>query len=325
MALSTSYRWVSVGKLTIRNHKNAPNRAPRFTLPDLIAALRAVENENAGRRSFHNDDRRMWCKPIGEDDDYFELLMQVGDKKVSDVAFINFDTGRSRNGGKTESEGGHFCSHVIIKKDPDGLGRHLVLVEKVPNIHFSSLKAHFNWVMNSPAHFKVFDADGLAKQYRATTEFDGFQSKTLREAMTTGTLQNIEFVGQERLDEGHDEEDLVRETTHEVKWSIKRRVDADGARRLVSRAFDFMRGWEAVEQDKSQLLVRIKAENGQIRTAAITAEAEESEAAAEEALENAFYLNEFINGFDAPLTQRYDALREDVLRKLKQKAQDLEA
>ncbi len=325
MALPTSYRWVSIGKLTIRNQKTAPERAPSFLLTDLIAALGAKAGLPGGMRSFQDDDRRMWCNPIVDDGEYYSLLMQAGDKKVSDVVFIDFDTLNARNGGKRDSEGGHFCAHVIIQKAPDALGKHLILIEKVPNIHFSSLKAHFNWVLNDPGVKKTFEVNGRERQYRGTVEFEGYQSKTLREAMTSGTIQELEFVGSERLDGGVDEDDLISETIHEVHWTVKRRVDADGAQRLVAKALRFLRGWEDVEAEKSQLLVRIKAENGQIKTASVTAEAEEIDDATTEALESAFYLNEIIGDFDHPLTQRYDGLREDVLLKLRAKARALEA
>ena len=325
MALPTSYRWVSIGKLTVRNQKTAPDRAPRFLLSDLIAALQAKAGQAAGMRSFQNDTRRMWCTPIAEDDEYFSLLVQAGDKNVSDVAFIDFDTLDARNGGKRDSEGGHFCAHVIIKKAADVVGKHLILIEKVPNIHFSSLKAHLNWILSDAALRKTFLVDGVQKQYRGAAEFEGYQSKTLREAMTSGTIQGIEFVGNERLDGGVDEDDLIQETVHEVHWTVKRRVDGAGAERLVSKALTFLRGWEAVEADKSQLLVRIKAENGQIKTAEVNAAAEEIEDATTEALESAFYLNDMIRDFDEPLTQRYDGLREDVVVKLKARAAALEA
>lgn len=251
--------------------------------------------------------------------------MQAGDKNVSDFAFIDFDTLDSRNSGKRDSEGGHYCAHVIIKKAADAVGKHLILIEKVPNIHFSSLKAHFNWILNDVGSRKSFIVDGVQKQYRGTTDFEGYQSKTLREAMTSGTIQGLEFVGSERLDGGVDEDDLIRERVHELHWTVKRRVDEAGAQRLVSKALTFLRGWAAVEADKSQLLVRIKAENGQIKTAEVNASAHEIEDATAEALENAFYLNDMIRDFDEPLTQRYDGLREDVLVKLKARADAIEA
>jgi hypothetical protein len=325
MALPTSYRWVSIGKLTVRNQKTAPEHAPRFSLSDLTAALQAKAGQASGMRSFQNESRLMWCSPIEEDEDYFALLMQAGDKNISDVAFIDFNTLDARNGGKKDSEGGHFCAHVLIKKTKDAFGKHLILVEKVPNVNFSSLKAHFNWIFNDALFKKTFSVDGTTKQYRGSVEFEGYQSKTLQAAMMSGTIQDIEFVGHERLDGGVDEDDLIRETVHEVHWTVKRRVDAAGARRLVSKALTFLRGWEDVEADKRQLLVRIKAENGQIKTAEVNASAEEIEDATAEALENAFYLNDMIRDFDEPLTQRYDGLRADVLAKLKDRAAALEA
>lgn len=127
MALSSSFRWVTIGKLKLKNEKRAPLGAPTATLAQLIEALRAIEGTPAGQRSYQNNNRRMWCSPVQECGEYYHLLFQTGDKTVSDMAYIDFVTGDSRDGGKTDSEGGHFCSHVLIRKQADAVGRHLIL------------------------------------------------------------------------------------------------------------------------------------------------------------------------------------------------------
>jgi hypothetical protein len=317
MALPKNYRWVTVGKLTVRNQKIAPEGAPAYNLTDLIAALRSVEGQQAARRSYLGDDRRMWCEPISEDPDYHSMLFQVGDKNISDVAFIDFDTGNQRDSGKLDSEGGHYCAHVLIGKQSDQLRRHLVLAEKVPGIHFASVRDHFNWALRNITTLKTHTVEGAAKSYKGTTEVDGYQSKTVMQVMTSGTVLDVQFVGHQSLPQGSDEDDLVRERVNEIKWGVGRQLNEQETSSLISRGIDFLRGWSDVEESSRELLVRVKSQNGQIKTASVSAEAGEIQDATQAALSGAFQLNEVIDNFETPLTQRYAAIRVDVIDKMK--------
>lgn len=321
MALPKNYRWITVGKLRVRNHASAPDNAPLFALIDLISALRAVEGVVEGRRSYLKDDRRMWCSPIAEDEDYFHLLVQVGDKNISDVSFVDFDTGNSRESGKLDSEGGHFCSHVLIKKQPDDVGRYLMMIEKVPGIHQASMKAHFNWVLNKPDQKRVQSVNGVNKTYRGTTEIDAYQSKTVQEAMTSGRVMDLQFVGHQSLLTGSDEDDLVREKLCEVKWAVGKQLTDEESTGLLRRGFDFLRGWTDVEESGRELLIRVKSDNGQVKTANVSSEADTISEAAAEVLHSSFQLNEMISGFEIPLTQRYVDVRTDVVAKMRAVAQ----
>lgn len=320
MAISTSYRWVSVGKLTVRNNAQAPDDAPNFGLNDLLGAMRTVELRPEGLRAYQNNERRMWFGPVVAERDFCFFIVQTGDLTAADPAFVDFGTLATRDAGKHDNEGSHFCSHVLIATSPDQLGRHLILLEKVPGISVTTLKAHFNWLLNQPRAARTLDVDGEPKTYRGVVEIDSYQSTTLSAAMTLGTVMDMTFVGNQTLDQGIDEQPLVREKSRQVRWDIGRRVDRAGALALLRDGIDFARGWEDVEDDSKQLLVRIKSHDGQIKTAAVSAEAEAVADAAQEALEGAFCLNERITNFDAPLTQRYDGIRDDVVEKLKERA-----
>lgn len=320
MAISTSYRWVSVGKLTVRNNAQAPDGAPSFGLGDLLGAMRAVEQQPEGLRAYQNNERRMWFGPTAAEQNYCFFVVQTGDLTAADPAFVDFGTLATRDAGKHDNEGSHFCSHVLIALNPDPVGRHLILLEKVPGVSFTTLKAHFNWLLNQPRAARTLDVDGEPKTYRGVVEIDSYQSTTLSAAMTSGTVMDMTFVGNQMLDQGVDEQPLVREKSRQVRWEIGRRVDNAGALALLRDGIDFARGWEDVEHDSKQLLVRIKSHDGQIKTAAVAAEAEAVADAAQEALEGAFCLNERIANFDVPLTQRYDNIRDDVVEKLKERA-----
>lgn len=265
----------------------------------------------------------MWCGPIAEDADFFSILVHVGDKNISDVAFVDFNTGASRETGKLDSEGGHFCSHVLLKKTPDAFGRHLIMAEKVPGIHFASLKSHFNWALQHPNAVKTMILNGEPRPYKGTTEIDGYQSKTVMQAMTSGTVLDVQFVGHQALTGGLDEAAIIREKVNEVKWGIGRQLNAEETSSLIRRGIDFLRGWDDVEEGSKELLVRVKSESGQIKTASVNANDGTVDDATEDALGSAFQLNELINGFDAPLTQRYADIRQDVIEKMNAKANNL--
>lgn len=310
MALPSNYRWIVVGKLSLRNRKNAPAFAPAFTLADLIHALSDRIARGDTLRAFSQNARVMWCADLDEDQNYHRLILQAGDKNVAGVSFLHFGTLQTRDIDKEEDEGGHFSSHILIRKTPDRHGRHLILIEKVPGIHTNSVKDHFTWVCKDHTYEKeVQDDDGDAKRFRAFVEIDGHQSRTIGDALRTGTLQDIEFVShRERHEDGLDEDPVVEEVVHEARWEVKKRVEKDQARGLFSRIGSFVEQFRG-ENDDAKVFVRIKADNGQIRRTEVQHDGEEI-------LEQAFIQNEIVTDFDPPLGQRHDGFREDMIRKM---------
>lgn len=136
MALPTNYRWISVGKIRVLNRDRSPEGAPPHKLADLIGALQNVQERPEGKRGYQHETRMMWCRPVGDRGDYYCVLVQVGDRDVADSAWIDFATEETRDSGKRETEGAHYCAHVLIRKQPDAHSRHLLLLEKVPGINF---------------------------------------------------------------------------------------------------------------------------------------------------------------------------------------------
>ena len=310
MALPSNYRWIVVGKLAIRNRANAPHYAPNFVIGDLIAALTDRIARDDVHRSYSKNSRLMWCGNLEEDDDYYRLILQVGDKNVTGVSFLHFETKETRDIEKEEEEGGHYAAHILIKKTADQFGRHLILIEKVPGIYLSSVKDHLAWVCKNPLYEKeVQDDDGALKRFRPVFDIDGHQSKTIREALRTGTLQDIEFIGhEENHEDGLDEDPIVEEVVHEARWEIKKRITEDQAQTVFGRIGGFLGGFRGGADD-TQIFVRIKAANGQIKRTEVHHNGDEI-------LEQAFVQNEIVNEFDPPLTQRYEDFRQDMIQKM---------
>ncbi len=310
MALPLDYRWIVVGKLAIRNRANAPHYAPNFVIGDLIAALSDRINRGDTYRPYSKNSRLMWCNDLAEDDHYYRLILQVGDKNVSGVSYLHFETLKTRDIEKEEAEGGHYAAHILIKKAADQHGRHLILIEKVPGVHLSSVKEHLAWVCKNPNYEKeVQDDDGNPKRFRPVFEIVGHQSRTIREALRTGTLQDIEFVSHEKNhQDGLDEDPIVEEIVHEAKWQVKKRVTEDQARSTFGRIGDYVKNFKG-GADATQIFVRIKADNGQIKRTEVRHNGDEI-------LEQAFVQNEIVSDFDPPLTQRYEAFRDDMIQKM---------
>ena len=317
MAVPSNYRWIVVGKLVIRNRANAPHYAPNFVIDDLIAALRDRIDRGDVHRPYSKNSRLMWCGDLEEDGHYYRMIFQVGDKNVTGVSFLDFVTKQTRDIEKAEEEGGHYAAHIIIQKTADQYGRHLILFEKVPGIHLSSVKDHLAWVMKSPLYEKeVRDDDGNPKRFHPVFEIDGHQSRTIREALRTGTLQDIEFIShEENHGDGLDEDPIVEEVVHEARWQVKKRVTEDQARSIFGRIGDFLGDFRGGVDD-TQIFVRIKADNGQIKRTEVHHNGEEI-------LEQAFVQNEIVSDFDPPLTQRYEAFRQDMIAKMLEVAENV--
>ncbi|WP_282091210.1 hypothetical protein [Epibacterium ulvae] len=259
----------------------------------------------------------MWCANHSEDQHHHRLILQTGDKNTTGVSFYHFEDHTSRDIEKEEQEGSHYAAHLLIRKTPDPTGGYLILIEKVPGIYLSSVKDHFTWACNRADYFKtVEDDDGQPKQFRPYFDILGHQSKTIRDALRTGVLQDVELIGQEENHEdGLDEDPIVQEVVHEARFEVKRRVSEDQAQTVFARARDFIRDFRG-GADATQMFVRIKAANGQIKRTEIDYDGEEI-------LEQAFVQNEVVNDFDPPLTQRYDAFRDDMVQKMIEVANNL--
>lgn len=317
MVLPLDYRWILVGRMAMRNRANAPHFAPRFEIIDVISALRDRLNRQASHRTYAKNSRLMWCSDVFENADYYAVMFQVGDKNASGVSYVDFQTLDTRDIDKADHEGSHFSSHILIGKIPDQQGKYPILIEKVPGIHLTSVKEHLGWACRDPQYAReVEDDKGKLKAFNPIFEIDGYQSKTIREALRTGTLQDVQFIShEENHEDGLDEDPIVQDVVHQAHWHIKRRVTEEQARTVFGRIEGFIRDFRG-GVGATQVFVRIKAETGQVRATEVSPDGAEI-------LEQAFVQNEVVRNFDPPLTQRHNGLREDMIEKMGELARNL--
>ena len=309
MPLPSKFRRIIVGKLTIRNIDNAPDTAQSFVIQDLIDALEDRIIRQDLYRSYSNDSRLMWCSRSEANDRYYHLMLEVGNKDVTGVSFLDFNTKSTRDINKTDNEGSHFDSHILIKRQCDDHGRHLILIESVPGISLTSVRDHIIWVCRNSRYEKVADDNGNPKRYRPIFEIDGYQSKTIREALQQGTLQDIELIGlRENHEDGLDEDPIIEQVFQEFRLTVNRRLNQPEAELFFTRLGQMLNDL-AGPNLTAQTFVRIKAENGQVKRTEIDPNRDD-------VLEQMFVQNEIVSGFDPPLEQRHEAFRQDMLDRM---------
>ena len=314
MTLASDYRWIIAGKLEIRKRVNGPSNSPDFSIKDLIQALMSRIAKSDVYRSNNVKSQLMWCVHLDHDNDYYKLLLQASDKNVSDVSFINFETKETRDVEKDKDEGGHYAAHVLIKKVPDDCNRHLILVEKVSRIHLSSVKHYLKWICGQGYCEKIVrDKYGNSRGFSPVIEMDGYQSQTVRNALRTGTLEDIEFISYEKNHKyGLDEKPVIDKVVHEARWEVRKSVTEDEARKTFGGIREFVRSFGS-SQDNTEVFVKIKTEDGYVKRAKVHHNGDEI-------LEQAFVQYELVDDFDKPLPQRYQTFRDDMIQKMREVA-----
>ncbi|MXO50149.1 hypothetical protein GRI42_02380 [Erythrobacter gaetbuli] len=312
MAVSSRYRWVAVGSLNVRNRLNAAENAPDFQIADLIAALNDRIANQTNFRFYSNENRVMWCSHLVESDDFYELLLQTGDKDVSGFSFFHFENREFRDIDKEEDEGGHYSAHVLISKAADIEGRHPTLVEKVPGIFLGSVRDYFTWACHDPSYEKEAEGpDGKPRQYRAIFDIDGYRSRTIGDALAEGVLTDIEFVSiEEDFALGHDELPIVDEVVRQAKWKIGKKVTEEVAQGIFGKAKEFFADFSD-DPTSSQTYVRIKTENGQVKRTEIDLDNAQM-------LEQSFIQNEVVSDFNEPLPARYATFHPELVAKVRE-------
>ncbi len=320
MALPSDYRWILVGKLTIRNKKNSPFNAPSFSLTDLEKAISGRIDQEQNKRVFSNNRCTMWCENHHIGDDFYKLILEIADQDTTGVSFYDFSTSRTRDITKYKDEGSHYASHILIMKTPDKYGKHLILVEKVPGIFLSSVESHLTWVCNDDNYTKsVVDDGGKNKKYRCFFDIIGYESKTIREALRTGTLQDIEFVElKKNYEDGIDEVPNVKEIFREMRWDIKKHLSekvAESFFKLIPSKLKELK----YKVDDTQLFIRIKTASGQVKRTEAKVHVN-----GEDILENTFVQNEKVTDFEKDLPQRYDNFNREMVQKMIEIAKDID-
>ncbi len=308
VSLNKNYRWVLVTNLFVRNEAKVPNRVPEYSFQEIEEILLSLYDNDATDYLYQKQTKKMKIRDIQNvDDEYLCLLVSVGDKNVPDVSYESFPSGDIRTIEKEEDEGAVVTGHILIKKARETNISHLMLVEMVPGLNISKVEAYFRYLFKENSN-KTYSNDGEHISYRPIFEVLGHQSSTIREAITNNTLQDIELVGHEPIDNDFDEHGYIQEQRKQAMFVVKRGIETDTA----DSFFEGLRN-QFRDGNYEQMFVRIKTRNGQIKQTEVDIESEDM-------LSQAFICNEFVNDFDEPLESTSARVRNDMIEKLQETA-----
>ena len=142
---------------------------------------------------------------------WYELLLNKADAAVSDVAFRDLQTARTRKAGKTRTEGIDISSHVMVRPNANGHTA-TVLLTMGAGVAAKDVVALFKKLTQKasklPAYRALFyfdspsgacDEKGNPEQYRVSYQFipSAYKSQTLANALSSGEFEYMELIGHE--------------------------------------------------------------------------------------------------------------------------------
>lgn len=142
---------------------------------------------------------------------WYELLINKADAGVSDVAFRDLGTAKTRKAGKTKTEGIDVSSHVMVRPNANGHTA-TVLLTMGAGISVKDVAALFKSLTQQasglPAYSQLFyfddpsganDENGNPKQYRVSYRFipAAYKSQTLTNALNSGEFEYLELIAHE--------------------------------------------------------------------------------------------------------------------------------
>lgn len=307
MSLSANYRWIIVSNLTIRNEKTVPPHIPPFSFEACEAIIRDKFDKNNTHYLYQNGEKIMRIRSIGNANlPYLSLLISNGDKNAPEPSYENFDNDDIRDFEKQENEGLSLAAHVIIKKEPKN-GKYLMMIERIAGFNITSIAQYLRHLFNDEDYMQEYEFEGSTFPYRPLFEITGYQSDTLRNALETGKLQDIEFIATETINDGFDEHGYVQEQVKSAKLLINRGIQTDTADNFFQNIINkFKTG------NYQKMMVRIKTASGQIKQTAIDTDRDD-------VLSQYFIHNEVINDFNIPLSQTHKTINEEVVDKVLEK------
>lgn len=299
--MDNTSRWIVIGCLNIKEKKTNNSENDMISLNDIMQIAQKLEKSNKHIYDHAKKTCKIWISCIQQCDIFYKFLVNIGDKNVSDPAFVNMQNLETRSILKEKEEGNLFTAHIIIKKETME-GKHLILFEKVSGIHMAILARYFTWI---------------AKQNSDTEEFKceiiGYASQTIREALKTGELEDIELIEYDRQEE-LDEETHFKEIKHKLNFKVGKKVSTETTKNILENIRDISRNF--FKDEKTHMFIRIKTDTGQIKTTTINENKNGNDIMSANILEQAFVRHEKISGFDTKLSDNHKNLRDDVIKKM---------
>ena len=308
MPLSNRYRRVLVANLNIRNEKRTPTHVPNYSFDRIKEILIEKCTKQLTTYLFQKGTRQIRIKDVQEGEiegqRYLCLLLCLSDKDTPDAVYENFENGEMRRIPKGDDEGNATTAHLLINQSTKHTSPyHFTLIEKVTGLTINIIEGYLNSIFNDDSFADTYEKDGEQKPYRPIFEILGHQSNTIRKALETGIVQDVELVSHQEKSSGFDEYPFVKEEKEEFQIVLQEKIEPNKFSDFVKS----LRGKNNYSRFE-HMFVRIKDDEGTIKRTEIDPDTD--------FLEDAFVQTELLKDFDSPLEQAHINIRADMLTKM---------
>lgn len=184
---------------------------PSASASELHRGLRLAYTQGLARLTIDRGNKSLSIVEIDDRADVVVYYLMNSDISAPDVRFSDETTGRSRMGGKAQTEGRDFGAHLIISKTANLPGRYLALLEKntglsrglVSRLLRASLKNLYDvnnntFVQPHPNGARDMDGNPKTIPYRPMVDFYGYPSDTFINQLNGGRLLEVTLIHSEQ-------------------------------------------------------------------------------------------------------------------------------
>lgn len=320
MSLSSIYRFITVANLFFRNEEKVSVDVDKYEFSEIKEIIEKQYKLHDTKYRFDRETKQIRIKEIRDYQDsknnkYLCILLSIGDKNAANAAYEHFETYQTRQIEKEEEEGNALTSHLLIKESPLD-NYHLTLIEKVNGLSINTISRYLNYLFKQSTHLKEYpNKSQHLKKYRPIFEFCGYQSNTIRKALESGTLEDIEFFSHEIVNDGLDEENYIQEKKQKITLVVKPGIETNTVDSLLRKMVNKFR-----TEKHEKMFIKIKNLNCSTKTTEINTDIDLE---TESVLDQVFVHTEIISNFSQPLEQAHSEIRDDLVQKMLNIAQKL--
>jgi hypothetical protein len=234
------------------------------------------------------------------------LLIHYSDMNASDPVFANLETGALRMEPKLAGEGVAISAHLLISIRPTNPTQdtYVTLLEDVPGLGRTKITPFLKAIFRLSSDFHFNGDDGKERKCRPVPDMVGHVSRRLRDDLEGGVLNGFELVKYRHVNGEFDEAGFLEEKTRIVQVAVTQPLTGKPAVDLINLVKA-----RALNAGYADMKVKFKRAEGPQKSVVVGTGREDAG--------DALSVNSTFLKVEEPLAQCSDAIRPDVVQKMK--------
>lgn len=238
--LNKNFRWIKYYDLVLRP---SPFQSPPIKMEAIIRPLEEFFQTKQAYQLMKDNTvaYRIQDFCYNEQANVLILLLQYADMNASEPAFSDIQTGRIRTEPKLEGEGIAVSAHVVVSLDEqtEGSNVYITLIEEVPGLNRTVIERFLTHIFMkiSEGRFTFEDINRKTRDCRPIAELQGRPSDSLKNALKTGVLKEIQLIKRETVENQLDTIKFDEERIVETRIKIGKGVSYENSLEFVNKYF----------------------------------------------------------------------------------------